>query len=476
MNTPAARVDGELPLVSVLVSAFNHEAFLARSLDSVLAQDYPADRMQIVLVDDGSSDATPEVVKPYLDRVTYIRKPNGGLLSTVNRLFSEARGELLALQSGDDVSLPGRLRRQVERLLERPEVGLVYGDMRVIDGEDRTLSESLWQEAKITPLRGRVLPQLMMRNVVSGGTMMVRASLLDRFHPIPRFAAWEDWWTALRVAEVAEIDYIDAPLLGYRRHGANMNLGTTGRAQLEVVREELSMRRWIITELDCPDASAESWLQVHATWTWMMQTVAQGLGEPLEPLAPVDAAARAAADTAIDAAGELLASGDQAGALREAVRAAGHDPWRPEAVAAVEVCAHAVRGSAAPPALADARGFVTLADAEELIAEPALLSAYGRVFDGSDDASLTVLVSEPRVDALVTVVEACGLASDTAADIVAIPTATSFGAAAQELARGVHAVLSRRAPAGSLAVHRHVGGDDVEALRDLAARHWAYAA
>ena len=196
---------GELPSVSAIILTYQFEDYLAASIDSVLAQDYPADRLEVVVIDDGSSDATPEAIAPYLDRVRYVRKDNGGLLTSVNRGFAEATGELLALQSGDDMWTPQKLARQVEILRTRPEVGLVYGDMQVVDNDQRVLQPSFWASNGITPQRARPLGALLRGNFVSGGTMIVRAALRERFHPLPAHAGWEDWWIATRVAQVAEL-------------------------------------------------------------------------------------------------------------------------------------------------------------------------------------------------------------------------------------------------------------------------------
>ena len=458
--------DDELPRVSALIPTYNFESYIGRAIDSVLDQGYPPDKLQVVVVDDGSTDATPAAVEPYLDRVTYIRKPNGGLLSSVNRLFDEADGDLLALQSGDDVWLPGRLALQVGRFLDRPEVGLVYGDMRVIDADERLLHDSYWQLHQITPLRGRVLPRLMCGNVVSGGTVMVRADLVPRFHPIPPYAAWEDWWMAMRVAEVAEIDYIEAPLLGYRQHGRNMNLGLQGEQELRRYEIELPLRRWIVTDLECPDASTADWLETYQHWHGIIRMVAEGTGRAPADLVPVDEPGARDAVAAAHRTGERLAEGDLTGAVREAIRALGHQPFLPESIAAMA----RVQEATSDPGDAT---FVTLADAGELIATPDLLRAYGATFDGSARASLTVILSEEQVPALSALVDDCGLAGKEAALIVGEVSAESFVAAARPLAGHVHAVLSERPPIEGFGLHPHAGSADVGRLRALAERRWA---
>ena len=462
------------PLVSCLLGTYNFAPFLARSIESVLAQDYPADRMQIIVVDDGSTDETPSVVEPYLDRVTYIRKPNGGLRSTVNRLLEEARGELITFQSGDDVWFPERLSLQVAQMQERPELGLVYADMRVIDADDNTLAESFWALNGIAPVRGRALGSLLHRNVVSGGTLMVRASLRAHFAPLPDFAPWEDWWIALAVARVAEIDYLEVPVFGYRRHANNMNLGADAARGIELAAAELPLRRWMLTDLDSDEVTAPEWLVAYQDWASALAYVAAGQGQDLDQLVPassrgVDAAAAAALE-----AGEQLAAGDLRSAARAVVRALGRDPFSAPAQQALTAVAAAVGGGAEPGEEYEVRDFVTLAEAEELIEEPGLLRAYGAAFGGGDDASLVVLVCEERIPALSAVIEQAGLGGDGGPDVVGVPVVAGAGfGAAGAIAPWTHAVLSRRPPHGPLAIHPHVEDRGIERLRELAERRWA---
>src|SRR4051794_9448932 len=213
------------PVVSVVMATYNFERFVARAIESVLAQDYPADKLDIIVVDDGSTDSTPEVVKPYLDRIRYIRKPNGGLLSTMNRGIAEARGELICLFSGDDEYVPQKTRRQVDLMLARPEVGLVYTDLELVDDVGRLMKPSIWQAGKLTPVRGRPIGALLQRNVVSGGTIMFRASLKEQVHPIPDSAAWEDWDIALKGAGAGDITYMAGPSAPHPHTGKTTTLG-----------------------------------------------------------------------------------------------------------------------------------------------------------------------------------------------------------------------------------------------------------
>lgn len=461
------------PLVSCLIATHDFAPYLARSIESVLAQEYPRERIQIVVVDDGSQDETPRVVEPYLDRVTYIRKRNGGLRSTINRGLAEARGDLITFHSGDDIWLPGRLALQVEQLQARPEVGLVYADMRVIDEHDETLAESFWAAEGISPVRGRPLARLMLGNVVSGGTLMVRASLRDRFWPMPDFAPWEDWWIALRVAEVAEIDYLEAPVFGYRRHGANMNLGADAARAVEIAAAELPLRRWMLTGLESDLVGAREWLAVARAWTSALSYVAQGQGVQLASLVPVSDEQERRARGAARVAGEHLAAWELENAARESVRALGLDPFAAEPARALTAVGTALDGGQASLEGLEVRGFVTLADGDELIEDRALLAGYGGAFSGADDASLVVLVGEERMPALSTVIGEAGLDGEDAAEIVALPVhGPRSSALASELAPHVHAVLGRRRPDEAFAITPHVDGSGAARLRSLAERRW----
>src|SRR4029077_10943591 len=90
------------PFVTALVDTYNHEAFIEEALHSVLAQDFSSSEMEILVVDDGSTDRTPELVRNFAHRVRLIRKINGGQASAFNAGIAEARGEIVALLDGDD--------------------------------------------------------------------------------------------------------------------------------------------------------------------------------------------------------------------------------------------------------------------------------------------------------------------------------------------------------------------------------------
>src|SRR3954454_22940854 len=155
------------PLVTALMAAYNAEPFIAEALDSALAQDWPQDRLEVVVVDDGSTDGTAGIVSDYVarfpGRVRLVQQRNGGPCAAINTALAHARGEWLGMLDADDAWPPDKLRVQGEVLAARPEVGLVYGDMRVVDADGAVIQES-WLEGEPLIPEGRCVAELLAGN------------------------------------------------------------------------------------------------------------------------------------------------------------------------------------------------------------------------------------------------------------------------------------------------------------------------
>jgi glycosyltransferase involved in cell wall biosynthesis len=122
------------PLVSAIIPTYNRRHDIVHAVWSVLTQTYPATRIEIIIVDDGGTDDTSEVLTWCLgDRVRILRKPNGGVASARNHGLAAARGEYLAFLDSDDEWLPTKIEKQVEFLASRPRFGMVLTDVEEID-------------------------------------------------------------------------------------------------------------------------------------------------------------------------------------------------------------------------------------------------------------------------------------------------------------------------------------------------------
>ena len=122
-----------LPRVTVITPAFNRASLLEETILSVLEQDYP--NLEYIVLDDGSEDGTLEVIKKFQNRLRWDSHANMGETRTVNKGFSMAEGDIIGVVSSDDLLLPGAISKAVQRLLQKPDVVVVYPDWQIIDAE-----------------------------------------------------------------------------------------------------------------------------------------------------------------------------------------------------------------------------------------------------------------------------------------------------------------------------------------------------
>ena len=94
-------------LISVLITTYNYGRFIEECIDSVLAQEYPSDKLEIIVVDDGSTDDTSERVQKYESKIHYIQKSNGGQASALNIGVANSHGEIICILDADDYFFPG---------------------------------------------------------------------------------------------------------------------------------------------------------------------------------------------------------------------------------------------------------------------------------------------------------------------------------------------------------------------------------
>jgi glycosyltransferase involved in cell wall biosynthesis len=123
--------------VSIITPTYNRAGYLAETIDSILGQDYP--RIEYIVLDDGSTDATPEVLARYGSRIRWEAHPNMGETRTVNRGFSLAQGDIVAVVNSDDPLLPGAIRAAVDALRNRPDALVAYPDWLTIDANSKVL-------------------------------------------------------------------------------------------------------------------------------------------------------------------------------------------------------------------------------------------------------------------------------------------------------------------------------------------------
>ncbi|HEX6696141.1 MAG TPA: glycosyltransferase [Solirubrobacteraceae bacterium] len=435
------------PNVSVVVPAYNLARYLGRAIDSALGQDWPAEALEVIVVDDGSTDETPDVLRAYGDRIRAIRQPNGGLVRAVDRGLAEVTGDYVALLDADDEWPTDRLMRHVAHLEAHPEVGLVHGDMTIIDADGAVLSPSFFEAHGTQLSRGRVLGRLLGGNFVSGGASTFRASLLPAIHPIADDAAYPDWWIAATIAAVAEIDHVPGCANLYRYHGANMGLGSGAEDMHRILGKEIPWRRWMLRHLvHDPTVSGADLRAAYSSWEYGLVTAALGSGLAPSDVVTASDQERERGAQAAAAGAAALRGGDPDRAARLLLNAIGEDPWNGAARLDLEIAlqqAASLPARGAAPALATGAR-VTLAAAADLIAAPDLLAAYARDTPAGDDATLVVVYDRAdELEALAALVEQLGLDGEGSPDIVAEP-APATQPAQRLLAARASATLSAR--------------------------------
>jgi hypothetical protein len=443
-----------LPSVAVLVAAYDAEPFVGQAVRSALAQEYPAERLHVVVVDDGSTDATAAVVAGIADdhpgRVTLVRQENRGSVAAVNRAAAEpvaVEADLLAILDADDAWPAGKLVAQASVFAERPEVGLVYTDMRVIDADGVVLQESWLSDAR--PPTGRGLSTFLRENLVTGSSIVVRGALRDVLFPIPDEMAWADWWLAARAAQFSEIAYLPIPRTLYRFHATNMSLGAEGPAKLRELRKGLALQRWFLRRMQAEEMTVR---ELEQCWDAFARLAAEALevaGTPFVALVDVTADdARAALDLAAEAQAQFVgatapspsASRDESTAhmpvqssldirdlhisLATAVRAAAADPFSGAARGVLSAVRAALPDGIGPYPLRGARPLIACLDADDVVRDPGILAACAAALGDLDDVTIAVDAStfdaEEAAARISALAEELGLADDPRLDLALV--------------------------------------------------------
>lgn len=129
----------DLPLVSIITPSFQQAAFLEKTIRSVLEQDYP--NIEYLVADGGSTDGSVDIIQRYADRLAWwVSEKDHGQAEAINKGFARAKGEYIAWVNSDDGYLPGAVSEAVKALQQHPEAAFVYGDVRVVDADERVLN------------------------------------------------------------------------------------------------------------------------------------------------------------------------------------------------------------------------------------------------------------------------------------------------------------------------------------------------
>jgi GT2 family glycosyltransferase len=213
----------KVKLVTVLVDTYNHEHFIEDAIVSVLEQDFPAADTEILVVDDGSTDRTPEIVRKFEPRVRLLRKTNGGQASAFNVGIPEAHGEIVSFLDGDDWWAPNKLTSVVEAMVQDATLGIVgHGIvMSYLDGRQELLTLREGFRFRANTVEGARCFRLR-RAFLGTSRMTIRAEVLREIGSIPEDITIEaDEYLFTLAAVLADVRILPEMLAYYRLHEGN---------------------------------------------------------------------------------------------------------------------------------------------------------------------------------------------------------------------------------------------------------------
>lgn len=208
-----------LPLVSIIIPVFNTERYVRQCVESFVTHDYR--NLEIIVVDDGSTDASPEILKSFGDKITYIRQENKGPSSAINTGIKASKGEFISWFGSDDICLPGRIKIQVKKLLEDQSISVVYSDYILIDPNG--------DEIEVVNVPHPPVEQftrsLLMRNFINGSTVLMRRECLEKVgyydESLRADPDGEMWFRLLKHGY--KFAHIPKPLVKYRWHPGSVS-------------------------------------------------------------------------------------------------------------------------------------------------------------------------------------------------------------------------------------------------------------
>lgn len=214
------------PLVSVIIPLYNGEKFIEKCLAGVYGQTYS--RIEIIIVDDASTDGSLEIVKKFSGNQKIIRQKHGDVSKARNTGILNASGHLIALLDQDDWWLPTKIEKQVSRILEHRNIDLLFTDVIKVfpSGKQQRQKDKLRMIRRIK--RGDYFPVLARKNLIVPSSVIVKRTVFDQVGLFDEsFKTCGDWEFWLRVAgNGLKIEFLNEGLTLYQYHGSNTSRNT----------------------------------------------------------------------------------------------------------------------------------------------------------------------------------------------------------------------------------------------------------
>lgn len=214
----------KFPLISVIIPSYDRASYIVEALESVFNQNYPS--IEIIVVDDGSSDGTYEILEKQRDKgkitlLTHPKRANRGQSASLNLGLRRAKGNFISILDSDDMFASGKLEDQSEFLEQHPEIGMVYGQGHAVDACGKFMFE--------LPSNGHSEtgdPNLLLLDCYMAlpGGALIRKSVMDQVGFFEEsFRAGQDHDMALRIMEATKVAYLPKLAFYYRKHGDSIS-------------------------------------------------------------------------------------------------------------------------------------------------------------------------------------------------------------------------------------------------------------
>jgi glycosyltransferase involved in cell wall biosynthesis len=210
-----------LPLVSIILPAYNCEKYIAASVASILEQVY--DNFELIIINDGSTDSTASILSSLHDpRIRILNnEANKGLVYSLNRAIDESKGEYIARMDADDIATNDRIEKQVHWLLHHPDTAVVGSFIRIVDEDGNEKGD--WPLDRETFTASAIRKAMPKENCLAHPTVMIRADILKRYKYSAVQKNIEDYDLWLRMlSDGLVIDKVPQPLLYYRDHSLSV--------------------------------------------------------------------------------------------------------------------------------------------------------------------------------------------------------------------------------------------------------------
>jgi len=252
--------------VTAAITTYNRALYLPAAIESVLAQTHPP--AEVLVVDDGSTDDTPRIAASYGNRLRYIRRENGGRAAARNTAVLAARGEFLAFCDSDDAWLPDRLERQLAVFRSNPTLGMIHGQVALVDADGTPLPERttahrrLFSAAHPATYAGYALECRCLSS-----TILVRRAVFERIGLYDETLPTEDYDLYLRLLLEYDVLFLDwPPLARYRVHADQVPDVQLGMGQIRTAEKHLALLAARNDVSDARRARRNLYLMIARSW------------------------------------------------------------------------------------------------------------------------------------------------------------------------------------------------------------------